>query len=60
MNYGKDMGHLNRNPRSLLVGPRSHILETILETEPVEAGILPQTLPGSEIHSKGDMWPSSV
>jgi len=32
MNNGKDMGYFNCNPRS-------HILETNLETEPLEAGI---------------------
>jgi len=31
MNNGKDMGYINRNPRNLLIGPRSHILETILK-----------------------------
>lgn len=58
MNNVKDMGCLNHNPRSLLIRPRSHILETIPETEPVEARILPQTTLGSEVHCKDDIWPS--
>lgn len=53
------MGYLNRNSRSLLISPWSHTLETILETAPVEAGILPQTIRGLEVHCEDDIWPSS-
>ena len=59
MNNGEDMEYLNCNPRSLLTDPMSHILETILEAEPDEAGILPQTTPGSEVHCEDDIRPSS-
>jgi len=53
------MGYLNHDLRSLLTGPRRHILGTILDTEPVEGGILPQTIPGSEVHCEDDIWSSS-
>lgn len=52
------MGYLNCNLRSLLIGPSSHILETILEIEPVEDGIFPQTTLGSEAYCEDDVQSS--